>query len=142
MKELPRSEMLPALIQRLNNESGIDLSRITEHTLWESFENGSAHFVVRNSQIVGCGVIWHYDLKKSGQEPAYVELGTVWAEKKDRLSILGELRDNIPRLAKGKKIMLFCSKIKLAIHFRNSPLFPVNTIGDRVINFSSRPETV
>lgn len=126
MKELPRREMLSVLIEKLQEEPEIYLDRITEQTLWEMFENGCTHFVVRNSQIVGCCVIWP-DLI-SGKELAYVELGTVWAQKQDRSSIVAELGNNIPRIAKGKKIMAFCKQLKLAIHFRRSPIFPVNKI--------------
>ncbi|MEO1561112.1 MAG: hypothetical protein AAFS12_16305, partial [Cyanobacteria bacterium J06632_19] len=63
-------------------------------------------------------------------ETAYVELGTVWAQKQDRASIVTELTDNIPRIAKGKKIMGFCKELKLARFFRQNPLFPVNQIAN------------
>ncbi len=130
MKELPRREMLSVLIEKLQEETEICLYRLEEKTLWEKFENGLAHFVVRNSQIVGCCCIWD-DFKQLGKELAYVELGTVWAQKQDRASILSELGDNIPRIAQGKKIMAFCSELKLAKHFSKHPLFPFNTIADR-----------
>lgn len=127
MKELPRREMLSVLIEKLQEEPEIYLDRITEQTLWEMFENGCTHFVVRNSQIVGCCVIWH-DLIKSDKEPAYVELGTVWAQKQDRSSIVAELGNNIHRIAKEKKLIVFCKQLKLAMYFMRSPIFPVNKI--------------
>ncbi|MGB3637236.1 MAG: hypothetical protein WBA39_06535 [Rivularia sp. (in: cyanobacteria)] len=129
MKQLPRRDMLSALIEKLKEESEIDLYRITEQILWEMYANGCGHFVVRNDEIVGSVVTWH-DLKKSTKETAYVELGTVWVQKQDRASIVTELTDNIPRIAKGKKIMLFCKKLKLAKYFRQNPLFPCNKIAN------------
>ena len=130
MKELLRTEMLSVLVEKLKEEPGIYLYRLTEQTLWEKFEDSSAHFVVRNDRIVGCGLVWD-DLRRAGEESVYVELGTVWAQERGRASILAELGDNIPRIAKGKKIMGFCSKLKLARYFRKSPLFPVNKIADQ-----------
>ncbi|NEP58859.1 MAG: hypothetical protein F6K31_17870 [Symploca sp. SIO2G7] len=130
MKELPQRKMLSALIEKLKEESEICLYRLEPQTLWSKFESGDAHFVVRNSEIVGCGIIWD-DLRQLGKEPAYAELGTVWTQKQDRTSILAELGDNIPRIAKGKKIMGFCRELKQARYFRKSPLFPVNKIANQ-----------
>lgn len=130
MRELPRKDMLSALIEKLKEESEIDLYRITEQILWEMYENGCSHFVVRNNEIVGSCVTWH-DLRKSAKDTAYVELGTFWVQKTDRASILTELTDNIPKIAKGKKIMGFCKELKLARFFRQSPMFPFNKIADQ-----------
>jgi len=116
-------------MDKLREQPDICLYRIDQKTLGEKFEDGSAHFVVRNSQIVGCCVVWD-DLRKLGKEPAYVELGTLWTQKQDRASIVAELADNIPQIAKGKKIMGFCSKLKLARYFRKSPIFPFNKIAN------------
>lgn len=66
MRELPRKDMLSALIEKLKEEPEIDLYRITKQILWEMFENGCGHFVVRNNEIVGCCVTWH-DLRKSAK---------------------------------------------------------------------------
>ena len=73
--------MLSALIEKLKGEPGIDVYRIQEKILWEMFKNGCAHFVIRNNQIVGCCAIWHSPTK-TGIEPAYVELGTLWSQNK------------------------------------------------------------
>ncbi|MEM9923765.1 MAG: hypothetical protein AAF915_08460 [Cyanobacteria bacterium P01_D01_bin.50] len=130
MKQLPRRDMLSALIEKLESETEIDLDRITEQVLWEMYENGCSHFVVRNNEIVGCSVAWH-DLRKSAKYTAYVELGTVWVQKPDRASILRELTYNISRIAKENKIMGFCKELKLARFFRQSPMFPVNKIANQ-----------
>lgn len=130
MKEYPRREMFSLLIEKLKEESGISLYRIDEQILLKKFRNGSAYFVVKNSQIVGCCIIWDY-LRPLGKESVYVELGTLWTQKQDRKSIVAELADNLPRIAQGKKIMTFCRALKLAFHFRKSPLFPCNKIANQ-----------
>ncbi|MBO1351852.1 MAG: hypothetical protein EBE86_032820 [Hormoscilla sp. GUM202] len=107
----------------------MDLSRTTEKSLWEKYEDGCAHFVVKNSQIIGCGVVWH-ETRENDREPIYAELGTVWTQQQDRVSILAELGDSIKPIAKGKKIMGFCKEIRLARYFRRSHVFPVTTIAN------------
>lgn len=125
----PQRWMLPSLIKKLNQEPDITSYRLEEWRLWEMFENNCAHFVVRRNQIVGCCLIYHdHGLEESN--PAYLELGTVWSQKEDRSSIVKELGESIPQLAKGKKIMTFCRKLKLAQHFEQSPVFPFNKIAN------------
>ena len=128
-QEQPSPEMLPTLIKKLQNEPDIDLSQNRAERLWERFEDGFAHFVVIDNQIVGCCVVWHDNLRVT-MEPNYVELGTVWFQRHSPSSVLLEISNNIGRIAKGKKILGFSKKITLARFFVMSPLFPVNSVAN------------
>ncbi len=129
MPEKLRQEMISALIEKLKKEPDLDLERTTEKVLWEKFKDGSAHFVVINRQIVGCCVVWD-NAVKTNQEPMYVELGTIWSQRQNRVSILRELGDNIARIAQGKKILCYCKQLQLARYFRMSPVFPFTAIAN------------
>ncbi len=113
----------------MNQEPNLDFYPTTEKVLWENFKDGSEHFVVRNSQIVGCFVVW-FDGVKTDKEPMYVELGTVWSQRQNRVSILRELGDNIGRIAKGEKFLGYCKQLQLARYFRMIPVFPFTTIAN------------
>ena len=131
--------MVSDLINKLRQYPDIDNSRMTEEVLWEKYKENSAYFVIRDNQIIGCAIVWH-DLISEKQD--FVELGTVWINKyivnEDRLSILTELKDNIKTIARDKKIMVFCKKLKLATHFQKSPFFPV----DKIANYQSYPQNL
>ena len=51
--------MVVDLISKLRQHHSLDLSRVTDQTLWEKYKNNLAHFAVRDHQIVGCCVLWH-----------------------------------------------------------------------------------
>lgn len=122
-------DMMPLLIERLQNESGIALSQNRAQSLWERFQDGFAHFVVIQGQIIGCCFIWHDSLKPDS-ESKYVELGTLWVQKQYRTSALLEISNNIRRIAKGKKILGFCKDLKVARFFVMSSLFPFSSIAN------------
>jgi len=128
-QELPRQDAIPLLIEKLKAESEIYLSASRAKQLWARFEEGYAHFVVRDGQIVGCCVVWH-DNFKPDKPTEYVELGTVWVQQQYKKSALLEIRDNIKHIAKGKKILGFSQDVRLARFFVMSPIFPVNSIAN------------
>jgi len=124
--------MVVDLISKLRQHHSLDLSRVTDQTLWEKYKNNLAHFAVRDHQIVGCCVLWH-DLNNQNQDFAYVELGGVWINKEavsaqDKLAILGELGAAAKYMARGRKLMAFCEDIRLARYFRKSPFFSFSKI--------------
>lgn len=128
--ELPCQEMIPILLKTLKDEAGIYLSEGRAERLWERFEEGCAHFVVRDGQIVGCCAIWHDNLQPN-RKTEYVELGAVWVQQQYKTSALEEIRDNIKRIAKGKKILGFSKDLRAARFFVMSPIFPVNAIANQ-----------
>ena len=134
--------MVSDLIEKLRQYPDLDLSRTTEKILWEKYDNNLAHFVIREQQIVGCCFIWA-NLNSNSWSFPYVELGTVWINNKirlpqKRLAILTELQLSIKQIARDKKLMAFCKKIKLAEHFIKSPYFPFSQIA----NYQSCPQNL
>lgn len=120
------------LIKQLSQCPNLYLSRITEKTLWEKYDNNLAHFVIRDQQIVSCCIIWD-DPNSNNHNFSYIELGTVWINNQirlpqKRLPILRELQSSIKQIAGDKKVMAFCKQIKLAEHFEKSPFFPFSQI--------------
>ena len=126
--------MVTDLIEKLRQYPDLDLYRTTESIVWDKYENNLAHFVIREQQIVGCCFIWA-NLNSNSWNFPYVELGTVWINNQirlpqKRLPILRELQLSIKWIARDKKIMAFCKKIKLAEHFKASPFFPFSKIAN------------
>lgn len=137
--QYPNENMFSDLMERLRQYPDLDLERITEKVLWEKYKNNLANFVIRDNQIVGCGVIWH-DLTSKNQD--FVEVGNVWIRQdilpQDRLSILTELGVNIKKIARNKKLMAFCKTLKLARYFKKSPFFPFT----KIANYQSCPQNL
>lgn len=128
-QELPCREMIPALIEKLQNEPGIALTQNRAQRLWERFEDGWAHFVVIDSQILGSAVIWHDSLRKD-RESEYVELGTLWVHQQYRVYALSEIGSQLRLIAKGKKILSFCKHLNVARFIVMNPLIPVNSVAN------------
>ena len=124
-KALPNQLMLPNLIKNLKNEIGLDMCQSRTEALWKRYEEGYAHFVVEDNKIVGSCVIWDSFIIEPSR---YTEMGTVWAQKQNRNSILEEIYQNINRICQGKKILGFCHNLILARYFVRSKIFPFNKI--------------
>lgn len=135
-------DMVVNLIKKLHQYPNLDLSRTTDQTLWEKYENNLAHFAIRDNEIVGCCVLWN-DVNNKNQDLSYVELGTIWVNKKarshqDKLSILAELGSWAKYMAGERKLMAFCENIKLAKYFQRSPFFPVS----KIAHYQSCPQSL
>ena len=129
-KLLISKEMFSELKENLKEEPSISSYRIQGEILWEMVKNECASCVIRNGKIVGYCATYHYS-GTTVREPAYAELGTLWVHKQYRKStVVKELGNSLPLIAKGKKIMVFCKEIKLAKYFEKSPVFPTDKIAN------------
>lgn len=132
LNQVVNKDMLSDLKIKLLEYDTLDMSRISVELLWEKYQNNTANFIVNNNQIIGCLMLWNH----GNSESAYVELGTVWAEKINRELILTQLGINLKSIVKSQKIMGFCKQQKLVRYFKMKSFFPVNQIA----NYQSCPQ--